>query len=98
MATPSSEPSPISVEERQKLIEEAAYARFAQRGFVHGRDLDDWLTAEAQVDSIISGRRDGGLNEAPEPEFQQSGGRSIARDERMKRIVKQHPQRDESKI
>jgi len=98
MATSSSEPSPINVEERQRLIEEAAYARFAERGFVHGRDLDDWLVAEAHVDSIISARRDRELSEAPEPELQQSGGRSIARHERMQRIVKQHPQRDESKL
>ncbi|HUX24476.1 MAG TPA: DUF2934 domain-containing protein [Burkholderiales bacterium] len=98
MGTSSSEPSPINIEERQRLIEEVAYARFARRGFIHGRDLDDWLAAEAHVDSIISGRRDRGSSEAPEPELQQSGGRSIARDERMKRIVRQHPQRDEPKI
>jgi hypothetical protein len=33
-----------------------------------------------------------------EPEIQQSGSRSIAVDERLKRVIKQHPQRDEPKV
>jgi hypothetical protein len=33
-----------------------------------------------------------------EPEIQQSDGRSIARDERLKRMVKHHPKRDEPKV
>jgi hypothetical protein len=32
------------------------------------------------------------------PEIQQSDGRSIATDERLKRVIKQHPQRDEPKV
>lgn len=32
------------------------------------------------------------------PAIQQSGGRSIAADERLKRVIKQHPQRDEPKV
>jgi len=35
---------------------------------------------------------------APEPEIQQSGERSIAEDERLKRLIKRHPQRDEPKV
>lgn len=34
----------------------------------------------------------------PEPEIQQGDGRSIATDERLKRVIKQHPQRDEPKV
>ena len=34
----------------------------------------------------------------PEPEIQQTGGHSIAVDERLKRVIKQHPQRDEPKV
>ena len=36
--------------------------------------------------------------EPPEPEIQQGEGRSIATDERLKRAIKQHPQRDEPKV
>ena len=36
--------------------------------------------------------------ELPTPEVQQSDGRSIATDERMKRVIRQHPQRDEPKV
>lgn len=32
------------------------------------------------------------------PAIQQSDGRSIAADERMKRVIKQHPQRDVPKV
>lgn len=85
-------------EERRRMIEEAAYARFERRGYVHGRDLDDWLVAEAHVDSIIFSRRIPEATQTLEPELQQSGGRSIARDERLKRIIRQHPQRDELKL
>lgn len=34
----------------------------------------------------------------PEPEIQQSGGRSRVNDDRLKRVIKQHPQRDEPKV
>lgn len=34
----------------------------------------------------------------PEPEIQKSGRRSVANDERLKRVIKQHPQRDEPKV
>jgi hypothetical protein len=36
--------------------------------------------------------------ETPEPEIQQGDGRSIVTDERLKRAIKQHPQRDEPKV
>lgn len=35
---------------------------------------------------------------SPEPEIQQSDSRSIATDERLKRAIRQHPQRDEPKV
>ena len=34
----------------------------------------------------------------PEPEVRQGGARSRTGDDRLKRIVKQHPQRDEPKV
>ena len=35
---------------------------------------------------------------APEPEIQQGNGRSKARDDVLKRTIKQHPQRDEPRV
>jgi hypothetical protein len=63
-----------------------------------GHNPDDWLVAEAHADSIISGRRKPEAAEIPEPELQQSGGRSPIRDETTKRILKRHPQREFPKI
>jgi len=38
------------------------------------------------------------IEEPSAPAIQQSGGRSIAADERLKRAIKQHPQRDKPKV
>jgi len=35
---------------RHRMISDVAYRLYAQRGYVEGYDLDDWLQAEAQVD------------------------------------------------
>jgi len=35
---------------RHRMISEAAYHLYAQRGYADGYDLDDWLQAEAEVD------------------------------------------------
>ena len=37
---------------RHRMISEAAYHLYAQRGYVDGYDLDDWLQAEAAVDHV----------------------------------------------
>lgn len=34
---------------RQRMISEAAYYRALKRGFEPGRELDDWLAAEAEI-------------------------------------------------
>ena len=39
---------------RHRLISEAAYHLYAQRGYEDGYDLDDWLQAEAEVDHIVT--------------------------------------------
>lgn len=36
---------------REQRIRSAAYALSAQRGFEPGRDVDDWLEAERQIDA-----------------------------------------------
>ena len=35
---------------------------------------------------------------SPEPEIQQGNGRSKAKDDELKRVVRQHPQRDEPRV
>jgi hypothetical protein len=40
----------LDADERHRMISEAAYELYMQRGYCDGYDLDDWLQAEAQVD------------------------------------------------
>ena len=42
---------------RHRMIERAAYHRFAERGYSDGDDFDDWLEAEAEVDHLLLNRR-----------------------------------------
>ena len=41
---------------RHRLISEAAYGLYEQRGYAEGYDLDDWLQAEAAVDHLLLNR------------------------------------------
>jgi len=43
----------IDADLRHRLISEAAFEIYTQRGFVDGYDVDDWLSAEAQVDHLL---------------------------------------------
>jgi len=43
----------LTPEARHALIAEAAYLRAERRGFVPGHETDDWLAAEAEVDSLL---------------------------------------------
>ena len=50
--------SPVFVDppQRAALIARAAYFRALDRGFEPGHELEDWLTAESQVDAeLLSG-------------------------------------------
>jgi hypothetical protein len=50
------EPAPASFfgpEQRTALIAEAAYFRAEKRGFAPGCETEDWLAAEAEVDSRL---------------------------------------------
>jgi hypothetical protein len=38
---------------RYRMVSEAAYHLYAERGYADGYDLDDWLQAEARVDDLI---------------------------------------------
>lgn len=80
----------MSLDARETMIREAAYYLSEHRGFAPGHDLEDWLAAEAAID------RDSPAPEAealPEFEVQQSGVRGPGKDEELKRIIKQHPQK-----
>lgn len=48
-------PSAASVAQaaRQRMVAEAAYYRAQNRGFVPGRELDDWLAAEAEISAYF---------------------------------------------
>jgi hypothetical protein len=45
----------LSPEERHRLIAEAAYYRASERGFHGGAEVEDWLAAEAEVDTKLLG-------------------------------------------
>ena len=46
----------VNRELRQRMISEAAYEIYAQRGYVDGFELADWLQAEAEVDRLLCNR------------------------------------------
>lgn len=39
---------------RHRMISEAAYHLYAERGYEDGYDVEDWLQAEAQIEHIIT--------------------------------------------
>lgn len=43
----------ITPDERSRMIAEAAYYRAEQRGFTPYDQMQDWLDAESDVDSIL---------------------------------------------
>jgi hypothetical protein len=52
-ATAAVSPVEISPEARRSMIAEAAYLRAERRGFVPGYELEDWIAAESEVDSLL---------------------------------------------
>jgi hypothetical protein len=44
----------ISPDARRGMIAEAAYLRAQARGFVPGYELEDWIAAEGEVDSLLA--------------------------------------------
>ncbi len=43
----------LNVEERERLVAQAAYFRAEKRGFAPGCELQDWVEAEAEVLRLI---------------------------------------------
>ncbi|HSO45752.1 MAG TPA: DUF2934 domain-containing protein [Rhodoferax sp.] len=52
-ATPSAVRPEVSPEQRHNYIEVAAFYVAQRRGFAPGNPLDDWATAEIEVDQLI---------------------------------------------
>lgn len=74
-----------SLEERERIIQEAAYHLYAQRGYTHGQHEDDWLAAEASLDH---GNRELPPADPVTFEKQQSNIHSVREDDAMKRVSK----------
>jgi hypothetical protein len=47
-------PAVIDPERRRTLIAEIAYYRAERRGFEPGHENEDWLSAEAEVDTALT--------------------------------------------
>ncbi len=86
--------SAISPEMRQRMIGEAAYYRSSRRGFEPGHELEDWFAAEADFERANYRQRPPEPHEAEEFGMQYSGARGPAKDDALKRMVKQHPRRE----
>ena len=71
---------------RLERIREAAYSRYADRGYEHGHDLEDWLEAEAEIEAEEGGGIESGM--------QQGGTLGPAEDEALKRMVRRQPQKE----
>jgi hypothetical protein len=63
-AGPKDQPAPlaagpvaVSADTRRAMIAKAAYLRAERRGFAPGSEEHDWLSAEKEVDAMLSGGR-----------------------------------------
>jgi hypothetical protein len=43
---------------RHRMISEAAYRYYCERGYTDGYDMDDWLQAEAAIDHLLLNPRE----------------------------------------
>ncbi len=95
---PTIVPWSISAEARQRMISDAAYYRYVQRGYAHGHDVEDWLAAEADFESGDLWREAPESGPVEELEIQQSGAYGPGEDDVLKRYIKQHPRREIPRI
>jgi hypothetical protein len=49
----------VTPEVRRAMIAERAYLRAEKRGFTPGRETEDWLAAEVEIDSLLRASRGG---------------------------------------
>ena len=83
---------------RQRMIGEAAYYRYVQRGFEPGHELDDWLAAEADFERASLSRQPPEADTIVEFGMQHGGTLGPAEDEALKRALRGHPRRDIPRI
>lgn len=53
------QPPVVTSESRRAMIAESAYLRAERRGFSPGFEVEDWLTAEREVDALLSAGHSG---------------------------------------
>ncbi|HSD75576.1 MAG TPA: DUF2934 domain-containing protein [Steroidobacteraceae bacterium] len=46
-------PIRLSAMDRESMIQTAAYYRAQRRNFQSGRELEDWLAAESEIDAVL---------------------------------------------
>lgn len=51
--TPFAAP-PVTPEQRELMIAEAAYYLAQRRGFAPGSELEDWLAAESEIEQLLA--------------------------------------------
>ena len=49
--------TPITPEQRYRMICDAAYYRAERRGFIGGNPAEDWTAAEAEIDGLLLSMR-----------------------------------------
>ena len=49
-------PVEITPEERWRMIAVAAYHKSEKHGFTQGREMDDWLEAQREIDGLLGTR------------------------------------------
>jgi len=79
----------FSLEQRERMIREAAYYRYVQRGYTPGHELDDWFEAEAALEHMTHEFAEF----PPDIGLQQSSVHGARKDDELKRIIRQHPQK-----
>lgn len=45
----------VTPTEREQMVAVAAYYRAEQRGFSSGKEVEDWLWAEKEIESLVVG-------------------------------------------
>lgn len=56
-ARPFDEGAHVDPELRHRMVSEAAYRRYGDRGYADGHDIDDWLQAETEIDHRLRNPR-----------------------------------------
>ena len=87
-----------SPDARQRMIGEAAYYRYVQRGFGPGHELYDWLAAEADFERASLSSQPPEADTIKEFGMQHGGTLGPAEDEALKRAIRGHSRRDIPRI